>query len=316
MTVRRWLVAVGAIGVALLGLWAPAALAQSSGSDVGSSTNTFVVLTGRLEVKPGDTFDDAIIFDGDATIDGTVTGTAMAFNGDVVVSGTVGGDVVTTNGRVTLTDGATVGGNVVSSKAPDVASGATVGGEVRHQTFTFDAGNLALVSRIAYWIAASVSSFLIGLLLTLVWPRASDAIAAAARDRVGPSIGWGFLMFFGIPIVGGILLITLVGALLGVGMLLALVLIYSIGYAAGALAFGRLLLKPPTGRFLAFLLGWGILRLVALVPVLGGLLFLAATVWGLGAITVAAYRASRGAAQAELVPTSGAAPMPPMPTTP
>ena len=313
MTVRRWLVAVGAIGVALLGLWAPAALAQST--DVGPSTDSFVVLTGRLEVQPGDTFNDAIIFDGDATIDGTVTGTVMAFNGDVVVSGTVFQDVVATNGRVTVKDGARVDGNVVSSKAPLIAPG-TVGGEVRHQTITFDAGNLAIVSRIAYWIAASVSSFLIGLLLTVAWPRASDAIATAARDRVGPSIGWGFLMFFGIPIVGGILLITLVGALLGIGMLLALVLIYSIGYAAGALAFGRLLLKPPTGRFLAFLLGWGILRLVALVPVLGGLLFLAATIWGLGAITVAAYRASRGAAPAAMEPAPGAAPMPPMPTTP
>ena len=133
MTVRRWLVAVGAIGVALLGLWAPAALAQST--DVGPSTDSFVVLTGRLEVQPGDTFNDAIIFDGDATIDGTVTGTVMAFNGDVVVSGTVFQDVVATNGRVTVKDGARVDGNVVSSKAPLIAPG-TVGGEVRHQTFT------------------------------------------------------------------------------------------------------------------------------------------------------------------------------------
>jgi cytoskeletal protein CcmA (bactofilin family) len=316
MTVRRWLIAAGAIGVALFGLWAPAALAQSSGGDVGASTDSFVVLTGRLEVKSGETFDDAIIFDGDATIDGNVTRTVMAFNGNVTVSGTVGQDVVATNGRVTLTDGATVEGNVTSSKAPLVASGATVNGDVRQQSFQFDAGNLAIVSRIAYWIAASVASFLLGLVLTLAWPRASDAIAAAARDRVGPSIGWGFLMFFGIPIVGGILLITLVGALLGIGMLLALVLIYTVGYTAGALAFGRLILKPPTGRFLAFLLGWGILRLVALVPVLGGLLFMAAAIWGLGAITVAAYRASRSTTPSALVPAPGAAPMPPMPSAP
>jgi cytoskeletal protein CcmA (bactofilin family) len=316
MTVRRWTIAVGAILVALFGMWAPAALAQSSGTDVGSSTDSFVVLTGRLEVKAGDTFNDAVIFDGDATIDGTVTHSVVAFNGDVTVTGTVDQDVVALNGRVTIADGATVGGNVVSSKAPLVAPGATVTGDVNQQTFNVDVGNLAIVSRIAYWVAATVSSFLIGLVLTLAWPRASDAIAAAARDRVGPSIGWGFLMFFGIPIVGGILLVTLVGALLGLGMLLALVLIYSVGYAAGALAFGRLLLKPPTGRFLAFLLGWGILRLVALVPVLGGLLFVAATVWGLGAITVAAYRASRGAAPGAIVPIPEAAPMPPMPSAP
>ena len=66
MTVRRWLIAGAAIGVALAGLWAPAALAQSSGGDVGASTDSFVVLTGRLEVKSGETFNDAVIFDGDA----------------------------------------------------------------------------------------------------------------------------------------------------------------------------------------------------------------------------------------------------------
>jgi cytoskeletal protein CcmA (bactofilin family) len=318
MSVRRWLIASAAIGVALVALLAPAALAQSSGADAASSGNAFVVLTGRLDVRSGDTFDDAVILDGDATIDGTVTRTVMAFNGDVTVSGTVGQDVVAINGRVTVKNGATVDGNVISSKAPLIAPGATVNGDVNQQSFNVDFGNLALVSRIAYWIAASVSSFLIGLLLTLAWPRVSDAIAAAARERVGPSIGWGAIMFFGLPIVGGLLLVTLVGALLGIGILLALVLIYSIGYAAGAFALGRLMLKPPTNRFLAFLLGWGILRLVALVPVLGVLLFVAMSVWGLGAITVAAYRASRGTGATAPVLTQppGAAPLPPMPTAP
>jgi hypothetical protein len=107
-----------------------------------------------------------------------------------------------------------------------------------------------------------------------------------------------------------------VASLLGLGVLLALVLIYSLGYAAGAFAFGRLLLKPPTHRFLAFLLGWGILRLVALIPILGGLLFMAATIWGLGAIVVAAYRTSRSTTPAALAPAPGDTPMPPMPSAP
>jgi len=100
---------------------------------------------------------------------------------------------------------------------------------------------------------------------------------------------------------------------------MGLVLLYSIGYAAGAFALGRLILKPPTHRFLAFLLGWGILRVIALVPGIGGLMFMVATVWGLGAIVVAAFRASRGAAPAgaALVGAApGAAPLPPMPGAP
>ena len=54
-------------------------------------------------------------------------------------------------------------------------------------------------------------------------------------------------------------------------------------------------LKPPRKAALAFLLGWVILRILALVPVLGGFLFAAAAVWGFGALAVAAFKAGREA---------------------
>ena len=53
---------------------------------------------------------------------------------------------------------------------------------------------------------------------------------------------------------------------LGLFTLLALGLLYTVGYVAGAHAIGRLLVKPPTSRFLAFLAGWGILRVLGLIP--------------------------------------------------
>jgi hypothetical protein len=42
---------------------------------------------------------------------------------------------------------------------------------------------------------------------------------------------------------------------------------------------------------LAFLAGWGILRVLALVPILGGLVGFAAVVFGLGALMVGIWRA-------------------------
>jgi hypothetical protein len=42
---------------------------------------------------------------------------------------------------------------------------------------------------------------------------------------------------------------------------------------------------------LAFLVGWGILRVLALVPILGGLVGFAAVVFGLGALAVGIWRA-------------------------
>ena len=53
----------------------------------------------------------------------------------------------------------------------------------------------------------------------------------------------------------------------------------------------------------AFLAGWAILRVVALIPILGGLVWFAAVVFGLGALVVAIWHA-RGARRA-VAPSQG-----------
>lgn len=247
-----------------------------------------VVLTGWLNVPEEITVDDAVIFNGNATIAGHVTGTVLAFNGDIIVSGTVDGDVASVSGRVTVTEGAVVNGSITSQRTPVIEG--TVNGGVSETQFNVD---VLFFGRIAFWLAASVASLLFGLLLILFAPRAADATAAAARRRIGPSIGFGLLLFLGIPVIGGIALITIVGALFGVAVLTGMVLLYLVAYAAGALSLGRLILKPPRAAALAFLLGWIILRVMALVPVLGGFLFTAAAIWGFGALAVAAFKAGR-----------------------
>jgi hypothetical protein len=76
------------------------------------------------------------------------------------------------------------------------------------------------------------------------------------------------------------------------------------GYAWSGWLLGRLIL--PSRRTLAFLLGIGILRLLALIPVAGSIVSLLATLVGLGAVSVAIWRA-RNAARA---PRPMAAPAP------
>jgi hypothetical protein len=68
-------------------------------------------------------------------------------------------------------------------------------------------------------------------------------------------------------------------------------LIYALGYGATAWIVGRRILREPTAWILAFLVGWGILRVLALIPILGGLVWFAAVVFGLGALLVAIWRA-------------------------
>lgn len=314
MTVRRTLVVLVIVAGAL-GMAAAPALAGAFGSDP-SGADPFVVLTGTLILPAGSTVSDAVIFNGDATIDGDVRHQVVAFNGDVTVSGDVGENVVALNGKVTLTRGAHVGGDIISRRRPSIAAGATLDGRVRRvNDITLNLGQFAVVSRILVWLATSVSSFLLGLALVLFAPRAAEAAERTATKRFGTSVGIGFLTFFGVPAAAFVAIAVLVGIPIGIGVLLALGFLYWLGYTVGAFALGRRLVTPPTHRLLAFLAGWGILRVIALVPVLGGLVWFAATVWGLGALVVAARVAGRAAPTA-MAGSTGAPPVPPPPPAP
>jgi Na+-transporting methylmalonyl-CoA/oxaloacetate decarboxylase gamma subunit len=77
-------------------------------------------------------------------------------------------------------------------------------------------------------------------------------------------------------------------------LLLALGFLYTLGYVASAYFLGRLILRPPQNRFLAYLVGWGILSVAGVIPVLNVLTFIAATVYGVGMIVVATFRARKG----------------------
>jgi cytoskeletal protein CcmA (bactofilin family) len=276
MNIRRRTLAAVLIVIGLSTIATPAfAGAFNDTNPLGP--DAFIVLTGRLDMPRSLIASDAIIFNGDATIAGDVTNNVIAVNGDVLVTGRVGENVVALNGRVTLGAGARVGGDVVSSDTAAIAPTATVVGRVRPgRSLDFNLERFTVVSRILVWLATSISSFLLGLLLILFAPRAADAAARMGIDRLGGSIGFGFLVLIGLPIAAAV---------------------------------------APTHRMLAFLAGWGILRLVALIPVAGFFIWLAATVWGLGALVLSARTAGRETTDATGagVIVGGPPPVPPPP---
>jgi len=276
---------VGILLILMLGLAAPAWAQDAQASEA------FVVLSGRADVPKGQTVGDLVVFHGSATVDGTVEGSLTAFDAPVVISGRVNGDVVVFNGRVALRSGASVTGDVVSQSAPVVASGATIGGTTKRLETNTNWEGFGWAGKLAWWLAVSISTLVVGLLLIWLVGRGAARILEAGRTRIGPSIGLGLGLFFGLPLLAIIALVTVVGIPLGLGLGAALLLIYALGYSAAAWILGRSIVREPTTWAVAFLAGWAILRVVALIPILGGLVWFAAVVFGLGALAVAIWRA-------------------------
>jgi hypothetical protein len=246
-----------------------------------------IVLVGPVLVDRGETTKDVVVADGDVTVRGTVDGDVLVANGDVTIRGKVTGDVATVAGTAILGRRARVDGDVLyADKKPKVASGATVGGKVKK----LQTGGIGAAVGIGVWIAVTVSTFVLGLLLLLLFPRAADAVARTGKTRTGRSILVGVLAFILIPVLGFLVLFTVVGVPLGVGLLLAVGPLYGLAYTASAFVVGRLILGKAA-RILAFIVGLVILRALAVIPFAGALVWLLATILGLGALLATALRA-------------------------
>jgi hypothetical protein len=166
-------------------------LATPAWAQAAETTEAFVVLSGRADVPEGQTVGDLVVFHGSATVDGTVNGSLTAFDAPVTISGQVNGDVVVFNGRVVLRSGANVTGDVVSQQAPVVASGATIGGTTKRVQTNTNWEGFGWAGKLAWWLAVSVSTLVVGLVLVWLLGRGAAWILEAGRTSIGPAIGGG-----------------------------------------------------------------------------------------------------------------------------
>jgi cytoskeletal protein CcmA (bactofilin family) len=272
------------IALALLCTLAPVAPALAK----GETYDDRIVISGPVLVDRNDEAGDVVVVDGDVVVRGTVDGDLVAFGGDVTIRGKITGDVVTFAGRATLGRRARVGGDLLYfDKKPVVARGAKVSGDTKK--FNGKYKDVGAGIAIGFWIAVTLSLLVLGLLLLLLAPRAGDAVARTAKVRKGAAIGVGIGVFIVLPLLGLLACVTIFGLPFGIGLLLALFPLYGIAYVTTAFVLGRLIIKGA--RIPAFLVGLLILRLLALIPFVGGLFGLLAMIFGLGVLFVTLFRA-------------------------
>jgi cytoskeletal protein CcmA (bactofilin family) len=275
--------------LALFATAAPASAAQAGGSD-----QAVVVITGDVVVSPGDNVDGVVVVNGDVRIAGRVDGSVVVINGTTTVSGTVNGDLVTVAGPARVLPGARIDGDVqYGDEKPVIAPGATVTGDVKHEGWNDAAGVFALVGALALWVAMTVSTLILGLLLLVAAPQAADAVLRQAREQPWFAVAIGVAVLIALPLVGVVAGATLIGLPLGIALLMAMIPLGAVGYVTSAWLLGRRIVGPPRHRFVAFFAGWGILRGLALIPAFGFLVAFVAVLFGVGALGLALGAARR-----------------------
>jgi cytoskeletal protein CcmA (bactofilin family) len=282
--VRRLSVFTAALLALLVAAPVGAATAQ------GETDEAIVVVNGDVTVERDEVVDGVFVVHGDARIDGRVDGDVVVVAGDVLVGGRIDGNLVAISGRARLLPNARLDGDLTyGDEAPRIAPTATVSGTIEEENWRGSADFLPFIGAFVLWLAVSVSFAILGVLLLLLAPRAADAIVVRAGGRIGLAIAIGIAIFIVLPLTAALAAVTLVGIPLAIGIGLALLPLAAIAYVTAAWALGRRIVKPPRGRILAFLAGLAILRVAALIPILGLLVWLGAVVVGLGLLATAIW---------------------------
>ena len=304
-----------AFASAIVALAPPVARAQTTGAPVPFTDGEWIVLSGPARVERGATLRTLIAVEGPTTVVGDVLGDVVALGGDVSIEGKVGGRLVALAGDVHLGPGARVEGDVLTSRTPVLAPGARINGEIEPLQGTLPIAN-GVLGMFGTWLAMTLSLLVVALVLAWLVPSAAaDAVYEAARSAPLAALGTGTVVAAGLPVLGILALVSVLGIPLGLVLLFGLGALACAGYVGGAWWLGRRVAESarPLSRWPRLgwlLLGFGLLRLGALVPGVHVALWIVASTLGLGAACVAAYRARRGAGPSERTGTPSAPPEP------
>ena len=198
---------------------------------------------------------------------------------DLQAGTTVLGDVGQLNSEVTQAEGVEIGGSVNDLTGEVAGFGMFIG-----------------AAALAIWIGVGISTLIVGLLLAGLAARQTRSATALIRSEPGKTFLVGLLAVIVPPILAVLAMATIVGIPAGLGLLIVVwPLVAFIGYVVAAIWLGEWLLGrregaiPAERPYAAATVGLLVAFVIGLVPFVSAVL----SIFGLGAVVLAAWRTLR-----------------------
>ena len=230
---------------------------------------------------------------------GSVNREVRAASGEMTLTGKVQGNLTFTGDRLSVIQGARVGGNLhayVEDKdrvkiADGVVSGTTeiTVHEVKPESRILGRGPWQFWFKVLWVLSLLVTALVCVLLL----PKHLADVGATILHRPGMSALWGILGIILMPVAILILLVTIVGLPLGLLLLASFLWLLYVSQLTLGVALGeRFFVKEPKTsgkRFWAYVLGIIIIQALTLIPYVCVLINLAGVVFGVGALLLVVW---------------------------
>ena len=294
---------------------AESVVAIGGSSKATGKVRNAVVAIGGDATADADVGDAVVAVGGDATARGKVGDAVVAVAGDAEANGEVGDAVVAVMGNVRIGSNAVVNGDVVVVGGKvEVAEGAKIKGEIfeisaaqypvlmplkgaadwlRHCLLKF---RLLAPQAGWYWIVV-VGFLLFYMLIAVAAPRPVAACVRELTQRPATTFLMGLLTKLLLPLVLvvlamtgiGVIVIPIIMTVVFVGSMIGKVALFE--YIGGTIfrVFGVTVARPV----LALLVGFGLITLFYMVPVISLLIYSLLGLWAIGVVVTAGFSSVR-----------------------
>ena len=290
----RRLFAVAATVAILILTLAPAALAADTASWTGRGA--IISVDGTVDVPAGQSVDGVVVVNGTATIEGSVN-SIVVVHGTATLTGATAGRLLVVDGTANLGPGTTVTGDVATLHGDVLRDASAV---VAGRTTSLDANLTALAVAlipvlIVVWVGVYVAMVVAGLALAALGARQTRTAEDLISRKPGQTLAAGLIATIALPILFGVVTVTVIGAPMGLAMLLVgLPLLAFVGWLVAAVWVGDWLLGRRGTReadhpYKAAVLGVLVLAVAGVLPFVSAI----ATLFGVGGLVLMAWNGFR-----------------------
>lgn len=267
---------------------------------LGHNGRVVISTQGDVTIPSGEHADVVVVVNGAAHIQGEVN-TLVVVEGTADLAGARIETVVAVTSSIEVGDGTVIYGELqqLDSSIHQTGSVEIQGGITDLSAWFLETTAVLAPALILLWLGFGLSTIVAALLLAALAARqVREAGRLISADPLVTGL-IGFLSVIAIPVAAIMLMITVIGVPLGLGVLFAVMpLLAYAGYLTAAIWTGEWILRraapgPERERpFLAAILGVVVLGALGLVPVLG-LIVMVASILGFGALIRLAFRTLR-----------------------
>jgi hypothetical protein len=291
--VRRLLTIAASVAILLL-ISVPSAFAADPAPD---DRGAIIAVEGTVDVPAGQHVGAVVLVNGTATIEGSAD-TILVAGGTATLTGATARTLVVIDGSVTLATGTIVTGDVhtlrstVSQLDGSIVEGRVLGIEANLAAFAV----LLIPVLIVFTIGFALAMLVAGLAVAAFGSRQVREVEDLITARPGHVLVAGIAGSVLLPLLSILLIVTIVGAPIGLTLLFAVLPVLALlGWLVAAIWIGDWLIarsrgsREPGRPYRAALLGVVVLAIAGILPFVSGI----ATLFGFGGIVLAMWRMVR-----------------------